>query len=159
MYCIARRRDVDRCAFERANLMIGAIDIVVMAQTPQATSPRQRESEQRVQGCFNGEKCGGGSAESGRTQVVRGRTRPEDPKLWFWVSIVGYGTNIKEDLIDASIVVSPGSVREEECVVSARYSDESFGSVTPRFEENLEKLFAFPARHCPTSQTRDVFQA
>lgn len=55
-----------------------------------------------------------------------------------------------------------GLVREEECVVSARYSDESFGSVTPRFEENLEKRFAFPARHCPTSQTRfcrDVFQA
>jgi hypothetical protein len=45
VYCIARRRDVDRCAFERANLMIGATDMVVMAQrisqTPQeVTSPR-----------------------------------------------------------------------------------------------------------------------
>jgi hypothetical protein len=45
VYCIARRRDVDRCAFERANLMIGATDMVVMAQRisqkPQeVTSPR-----------------------------------------------------------------------------------------------------------------------
>jgi hypothetical protein len=43
---------VERCAFERANLMIGATDIVVMAQrvsqTPhEAMSPRQRKGIRR----------------------------------------------------------------------------------------------------------------
>ena len=89
MYCIARRRAVERCAFERANLIIGAIDIAITAQrmfqTPyRATIPRWKGDEDA--GLFSmREKCDGGSPES---QVVWGRTR-------FWVSIVGYGTNFK----------------------------------------------------------------
>jgi hypothetical protein len=33
---------------------------------------------------------------------------------------------------------------QEECAVSARYSDESIRSVTPRFEENLGNAFRLP---------------
>ena len=76
MYCIARRRDVDRCAFERANLMIGATDIVVMAQrmpqTPQATSPRQRERRAEGARLFQWREVRRRIARVSRMQVVRG---------------------------------------------------------------------------------------
>jgi len=78
-------------------------------------------------------------------QVVRGRIRPEGPGLWFWVSIVEYETNFKGFNRCINSRFSPAQQEQEEFAVSARYSDESIGSVTPRFEENLGKRFVFPA--------------
>jgi hypothetical protein len=53
VYCMARSRDVERCAFERANLIIGASDMVAMAQrnshrmqgAQKASSTRHREEK------------------------------------------------------------------------------------------------------------------
>ena len=58
---------MEHCAFERANLMIGATDIVVMAQrmsqTPhEATSPRYSEKELEGAGFVSMER----SAAAGR---------------------------------------------------------------------------------------------
>jgi hypothetical protein len=67
---------VERCAFERANLMTGATDMVVMAQRmPQtfheATSPRQSEKELEGAGSFQWREV---RQRVDRMQVVRGRT-------------------------------------------------------------------------------------
>jgi hypothetical protein len=141
--------------------MIGATDIVVMAQrmsqTPhEATSPRQSEKELEGAGLFQWREVRQRVARVSRMQVVRGRVgpRPEDPGLWFWVSIVEYETDFKGFNRCINSRFSPAQQEQEEFAVSARYSDESIGSVTPRCEENLGKCFVFPARHCPTSQTR-----
>jgi hypothetical protein len=49
---MARRRDVARCAFERANLIIGASDMV---SGDQSNHKIQEPSKQRPQGKFNQE--------------------------------------------------------------------------------------------------------
>jgi hypothetical protein len=111
VYCIARRRDVDRCAFERANLMIGATDIVVMGPEDVPDASRSNEPKAERKGirrrriCFNGEKCGQRIARVGRRpKSCGGRTKVLglDCRVW---------DKLQEDSIDASIVVLSGSAR------------------------------------------------
>ena len=82
---MARRRDVERCAVERANLIIGAIVMAAVAQrkshrsqrTHGATSARRRDWDENPTTASTES-----SAEGDRTrQVLRGRPRPEDAKL------------------------------------------------------------------------------
>jgi hypothetical protein len=83
---------VERCAFERANLMIGATDIAVMIQRPSRTPHESNEPQDRekrgIRRCEIGAMTRIAATDRPKGKVVRGRTR-------FWISIVGYRTNFK----------------------------------------------------------------